>query len=99
MLRFEESEEQSTSPEHLRVTPRELSEAVAAIESRRMASARSNDTITVADAVDQLGLSVSPDELTAELESRRRAIQQSSARSRSNRPNSQLSTGPGHCRI
>src|SRR5437016_1602010 len=83
MLRFEESEEQSTSPEHLRVTPRELSEAVTAIESRRMASARSNDTITVSDAVSQLGLSVSPEELAAELESRRRAVQQMRARARS----------------
>lgn len=56
-----------------RVTPRELAEAVAAVERRHADPPRQDGRISLGEAVEQLGLDATPEELLAEVESRRRA--------------------------
>jgi hypothetical protein len=57
-----------------RATPDEISQALAAIEARRMQAQRfDQETVPIGEVVSQLGLEVSPDEVLAEVEARRRA--------------------------
>lgn len=72
---IEESSAYSSSPprsalvENTRVTTDELIAAVAEIEARRDASQRwQANTIALSDAVQQLGLNMTPEELLAEVE-------------------------------
>ncbi len=70
MLRHQEEEQTGyVSPiANLRVTPQELAEAVAAVESRREGEGGGRDTIAIGDAIEQLGLSVTPQEVYAEIQ-------------------------------
>src|SRR5205085_4454784 len=51
--------------DQIRVSPEELTEAIAALEGQRL------DTISLGEAVNQLGLHVTADELLAQIEARR----------------------------
>lgn len=70
MLNQQSKEEQTqgyVSPiANLRVTPQELAQAVAAIEAQRDNGATA-DTIAIGDAIEQLGLSVTAQEVYAEI--------------------------------
>ncbi len=78
MLRHEQEEYTGyVSPlANLRVTPQELAEAVAAVESRREGEGGGRDTIAIGDAIEQLGLSVTPQEVYAEIRRKQAAQQQ-----------------------
>lgn len=55
-----------------RVTPEELAQALAAVEARReRSSSEAADTISLGEAISQLGLNVDPEELRGEIEARR----------------------------
>lgn len=54
----------------VRVSAKDLAEAVAAVESRNDLSGKHTDTISLGDAVDQLGLTVSAEELLAEIKAK-----------------------------
>ncbi len=57
---------------HVRVTPQELAQATAIVEARRDAEAkRLADTIALGEAVQQLGLAATPEELFAEVQALR----------------------------
>src|ERR1051326_3668102 len=79
---FEESEQQKPSAQ-ASVTPKEFAEAVAAIENRRATQAQTSESVSVGDAIQQLGLTVSAEEVLAVIEHRRaeemRRIQQSAS--------------------
>lgn len=65
----EEEVEGYVSPiANLRVTPQELAQAVAAIEAKRDIGV-TGDTIAIGDAISQLGLSVTPQEVYSEIRS------------------------------
>jgi hypothetical protein len=66
-------EEQTAGPvAEVRVTAQELARAVAAVEGRREAfSQQEAETIPLGEAVRQLGLSVTPEELLAEIRAQR----------------------------
>ena len=68
MLQHEQEEQRGyVSPiSNLRVTPSELAQAVAAIESRR--EGIEQDTIAIGDAIEQLGLRVSPQDVYSEIQ-------------------------------
>ena len=69
-----ETEAEATPTAQVRVTPKELSRALAAIESRKEAKTRyRSETIPVAEAVHELGLEVSPEEVLAEVQEGRRS--------------------------
>lgn len=71
MLRHDPLEETLT-PDQARVSPQELARAVAAIETRKDAEAqRHAETISLGEAVHQLDLRMTPEELLAEIESQR----------------------------
>ncbi len=60
----------SSSAAQVRVTPEELAAAVTALQLRKEGSP---GTIAIGDAVEELGLDVSPEEVLAEVQSRRKA--------------------------
>jgi len=70
-----------TQPQHaakVRVTPEELAAAIARLEARKDADSRQVDgTIPIGEAVQQLGLEATPEEVLAEVEAgRRQAVPQ-----------------------
>src|SRR5947207_10074951 len=65
----QEPQEQYESPASVRATPEEVAEAVAAIELRR--EGIGTDSIALGDAINQLSLDATPEELLAEIQSRR----------------------------
>jgi hypothetical protein len=68
----EQAEEQPHSASQVRVTPDELVQAVAAVEARNDAvSKHEAETIPLGEAVHQLGLNATPEELLAEIRARR----------------------------
>ncbi len=72
MLQNEPSAEQVTPPGQVRITPEELSQAVAAIERRKEAEAlRLAGTIPIDEAVSSLHLNATPGEIWAEVQSQR----------------------------
>lgn len=72
--------EAETEAAQVRVTPQELAEATAIIEARREAAAKHlADTIALGEAVQQLGLAATPEELFAEVQALRAKAQQSEA--------------------
>jgi ABC-type Na+ efflux pump permease subunit len=66
----------SQPAEHVRVTPEELAAAIASVEARKEQLA---GTISLGDAVNELNLSATPEELLAAVEAKRRAVQQQTA--------------------
>jgi hypothetical protein len=65
---------ESQHSEEVHVTSQELARALSAIESRRQAQAeRDIDTIALGEAIRQLGLDVTADELMAEVRAQREA--------------------------
>jgi hypothetical protein len=67
--------------ESVRVTAEELAQALAAVETRRAdEQQRTADTIALGEAIRQLDLDVTPEELLAEVSIRRREVQQSANR-------------------
>jgi hypothetical protein len=66
-----------SAAESARVTPEELAQALAAVESRRAEEQqREADTIALGDAILQLDLNVTPEELLAEMNRQRQERQQ-----------------------
>jgi len=71
-MRQEFEEELERKPaEKVGVTPKEFAEAVADIENRRAANSGQNEEICIGDAIQQLGLSVSPDEVVSVIQQRK----------------------------
>jgi len=71
MLRHDDNSEATASPSpaaQVRVTPQELAEALARLEARQ---SESEGTIRLGDAVQELGLSATPEELLREIEAGR----------------------------
>src|ERR1051325_11109274 len=74
MLQQKQTEaEQAGRAADVRVSNQELVEAITAIEARRSDPAFA-DTITLGDAVRQLSLDVSPEQILAEIEAKRAAV-------------------------
>ena len=72
MLKSQNTETQTPSLGKARVTPQELSEALAAIETRKQAEAsRLAGTIPIEDAVSELHLDSTPEEIWAEVNAQR----------------------------
>ena len=69
----------SQSAANVRVTPEELAAAVTALQIRKEGSP---GTITIGDAVEELGLDVSPEEVLAEVEARRATKKRPSSKMR-----------------
>ncbi len=62
------------SAAQLRVTPEELAEALAALDARRMQTAHdASDTISIGDALNELNIDVTHEEVAAEVEAARAA--------------------------
>ena len=81
MLQNEPTTEQTTSTGQNRVTPDELSRALAALEARKQADAeRLAGTIPIEEAVSQLHLDATPDEIWAEVQSQRNKTSADEAR-------------------
>ncbi len=82
MLRQETAEnEQSASPATVYVTAAELSQAMTAIEARREAeAARQVNKISVEEAVRDLSLDVTPEELLAQIQAQRTAAENAAQR-------------------
>jgi len=72
MARQRTTEVERTDASKVEATATELAAAVAAVEARRDASIR-KDTISIGDAIGQLGFDVTPEELVSEIESQQRA--------------------------
>ncbi len=72
-LRYTESQpEQPMSPAQNRVTPEELSKAIAAIETRKQEEARLLEgTVLIGDAIQALELELTPEEVLEEVEAQR----------------------------
>ena len=68
MLKQMEDQAEPTAASEVRVTPEELATAVAALEARKQGSA---DTIAIGDAVSELSLNSTPDDILREVESQR----------------------------
>jgi len=66
---FEEAPQ--NSPAQATVTPKEFAEAVAVIENRKAGQALSTESVNVGDAIQQLGLTVSAEEVLTLVEHRR----------------------------
>ncbi len=86
MLRHDDAPETSTTPEarttpaaQVRVTPQELAAALARLEARQGGL---DGTIPLGDAVQELGLNVTPDELLREIEAGRALPQEGKAGTR-----------------
>jgi len=73
MLRHEQTQEQTAIPAaKVAVSAEELAEALSALESRRERSVPA-DSITIGEAVSELSLSYTPEELLAEIQARRQS--------------------------
>jgi hypothetical protein len=69
------AEAQAISAAQMRITPQELAEAVAAVELHQDPAAQNGDTIAIGDAVQQLELHVTPEELWKEVQRKRNQAQ------------------------
>ncbi|HZO87034.1 MAG TPA: hypothetical protein VFB38_01755 [Chthonomonadaceae bacterium] len=86
MLRHEETMEQEPPAAQVRVSPQELAQAVATVEARKEAETRRQmDTIPIGEAVQQLGLYVSPEEVLAEIKGQRASAAIAAAATRKRR--------------
>lgn len=84
MLKHQEDPEAAVSAPQARVTPAELSEALAAIEARKQAEASSlAGTIPIEQAVSDLHLDSSPEEIWAEVQTQREKIRTEQVRAAS----------------
>ncbi len=73
MLLHEEQAPSEYAPSSRRVTPRELAEAVAALEARKETErAREAETVSIGDALNHLGLNTSEVEVLSEVETLRK---------------------------
>ena len=85
MLRHDDSSETNTSPAaQIRVTPQELAAALARLEARQGGL---DGTIPLGDAVQELGLNTTPEELLREIEAGRAHPQESQSRTHPPRSN------------
>ena len=72
MLRQEHDEITPLPAAQIRVTPEELATAISRLEARKDANQRHSDgTISIGDAVQQLGLEATPEEVLAEVQAAR----------------------------
>ncbi len=78
---MQQTTETETDAAQVRVTPGELAQATAIIQARREAEAKHlADTIALGEAVEQLGLATTPEELLSEVQKIRAKAQQSKSR-------------------